>query len=521
MILRLLTILSISLLISLNSYADELEAIDPIAATQTLTLACGETSKNVHADNFSEVQIVNYLWENEAGNVIPGTDYAVLKVGKYYLTLTDADGRKSNRAPITILASPQRPNIDEGNKVVSNSSCTVNDGSITGFAVGLSEPGPVNYRWTNDKGELVGTTLDIYNLGPGKYRLSARQSAEACESISSEVTILLKNPITSSTVSAVSKTADCAQPNGSITGVITNATSYQWLDVTGKVVATTLDLINVKEGFYDLVLFNDFGCSSTIGPFHIKAGNPPIQLLTQAVIKPDNCGLNIGSITGITVPGSGIRYRWTNDSGQQVSTDVDLRNAPSGNYHLQVRNSTCDEIFDYYIPEVDLSLPTPSIGNKFICSPTEISINFDVDAPLYKLYDASGNLIKESKSKNFMLNIKENTTFYAATANGNCESSQTEFKVSVGEAALKIPSSFTPNGDGTNDNWVVKGLELYKSAVVKVFNRYGSTVYENSDNTSTFDGRSKGAELPAGVYYYIIKLTNSCSPFSGSVTIIR
>ncbi|MGY4385819.1 gliding motility-associated-like protein [Pedobacter sp. UYP24] len=493
----------------------------PTTATQTLTIPCGESSLMVHADNFSGKPIIKYIWEDESGRVLSNFATTALTAGKYYISVTDEAQCTSDKALVTILPTPFRPTIYEADKIVNNASCTSNDGSITGLKVVLSEPGPVSYRWVNDKGDLIGTSIDVYNLPPGKYRLTAVQSTAACESISTEITILLKNQITSNTNFSVTKTADCGLPNGSVTGVITNATSYQWVDVNNKVVATTLDLTNVSQGFYDLILFNDFGCSITIGPFHIQSGSQPIQLLTPAVIKPDNCGLNIGSITGITVPGSGIRYSWTNDAGQQISIDPELRNVPSGNYHLQVRNASCDETYEYYIPEVDLSLQTPSIGDKFICSPTEITINFDVVAPLYRVYDSNGSLVKESKSKDFKLIIKGNTTLYAAVANGACESSQTEFKITIGDAALKIPTSFTPNGDGINDKWVINGLELYSSANIKVFNRYGSTVYESSDNTNTFEGKNKGIELPAGVYYYIIKLTSACNPFSGSVTIIR
>lgn len=494
---------------------------NPIAATQDLTIPCGESFLRVHADNFSATPVVKYAWEDAAGRDNGSSEFSLLAPGQYYLIVTNSDGCVSNRASITVRQSPARPAIYEASKIVTNSSCTANDGSITGIDVVSSQAEPLKFKWINAAGETVGTEKDIYNLAPGKYRLIATPSQESCESISTEITIRLKNPITSNTLSVVAKKADCEQPNGSIKGVVTNATSYHWINVKNEVVATTLDLVDVAVGFYRLVLSNDFGCTDTLGQFHVQAGNLPIRFVTQPVIKPDNCGKKIGSITGISVLGSGVRYRWTDDSGTQVSTDADLRNATSGTYHLLVSNPTCSESYDFYIPEVDLSLPTPIIGDKFICSPTQVLINFDVEAPLYRIYDENGTLIEESKSKNFMLNIKENSTFYAAVANGTCESAQTTFKVTIGEAALKIPTSFTPNGDGVNDKWVLKGLEVYNSAHVKIFNRYGSVVYESSSTSSLFEGRSDGKELPAGVYYYIIKLTNECNPFTGSVTIIR
>ncbi|MES2826958.1 MAG: gliding motility-associated C-terminal domain-containing protein [Bacteroidota bacterium] len=493
----------------------------PTAATQNVTIPCGESFIRLHADNFSASSIVKYLWEDESGNTLASTEYWSSGPGQFYLTVTNQNGCVSNRASIKISPTPLRPVIYEANKVVINSSCTVPDGSITGLEVTLPEPGPVTYKWVNAAGVTVGTDKDVYNLAPGKYKLTAVQNAAACESISSEITIQLRNPITSNTTSVQTKKADCEQPNGSIKGVVTNATSYQWINTQNEVIATTLDLVDVKEGFYRLVLSNNFGCTDTIGQFHIQTGNLPIRLATQPIIKPDNCGLKIGSITGLTVPGSGIKYRWTDETGSQVSADADLRNVKSGNYYLEVSNPSCSERFDYFIPEIDFSLPIPNVGDKFVCSPTDVLISFDVQAPLYRIYDANGVLIQESISKTFTLNIKQNSTFYAAVANGACESAQTPFKVTVGEASINIPNSFTPNGDGVNDKWTLNGIEVYNSANVKVFNRYGNIVYESFKTTESFEGKSQGKELPAGVYYYMIKLTGDCNPLTGSVIIIR
>lgn len=84
-----------------------------------------------------------------------------------------------------------------------------------------------------------------------------------------------------------------------------------------------------------------------------------------------------------------------------------------------------------------------------------------------------------------------------------------------------IPNSFTPNGDSVNDVWNIAGLITYPECSVKIFNRYGDVIYSGKGYDSPWDGRYKGADLPQGVYYYIIDLNNGESPYRGAINIIR
>jgi gliding motility-associated-like protein len=80
----------------------------------------------------------------------------------------------------------------------------------------------------------------------------------------------------------------------------------------------------------------------------------------------------------------------------------------------------------------------------------------------------------------------------------------------------------TPNGDGMNDVWQVRGLPDFKSTNIKIYTRGGQLVYESIGNyTKPFDGLFRGKELPAGVYYYVIDLRAECKPLGGSITLLR
>lgn len=86
---------------------------------------------------------------------------------------------------------------------------------------------------------------------------------------------------------------------------------------------------------------------------------------------------------------------------------------------------------------------------------------------------------------------------------------------------IDIPNAFSPNGDGINDTWNIKGLADYPGCMVNVYNRYGQLVYHSEGYTRQWDGTYNGHPLPVATYYYIIAPKNGVKQQAGSVTIIR
>ena len=82
-------------------------------------------------------------------------------------------------------------------------------------------------------------------------------------------------------------------------------------------------------------------------------------------------------------------------------------------------------------------------------------------------------------------------------------------------------SSFTPNGDGINDVWIIENLEEYPTCTVEIFNRWGNQVFSSVGYAVPWDGTYKGEVLPFGVYYYIIRLHDDAEPLQGTVTILK
>jgi gliding motility-associated-like protein/uncharacterized repeat protein (TIGR01451 family) len=67
---------------------------------------------------------------------------------------------------------------------------------------------------------------------------------------------------------------------------------------------------------------------------------------------------------------------------------------------------------------------------------------------------------------------------------------------------LEIPNTFTPNGDGKNDTFQIKGRENYDSIEISIFNRWGDEVYRSKNYKDEWDG----AGLNEGTYFYVLKL---------------
>lgn len=118
------------------------------------------------------------------------------------------------------------------------------------------------------------------------------------------------------------------------------------------------------------------------------------------------------------------------------------------------------------------------------------------------------------------------TTTYTMTVlnNEGCTSTD-DAVVTVIPYCVKPASAFTPNGDGINDVWTVTDGNACTSQIsVKVFNRYGSVVYESDKYQNNWDGKYKGKPVPDGTYYYIIQyrlISGRVVPMKGDVTILR
>jgi len=90
-----------------------------------------------------------------------------------------------------------------------------------------------------------------------------------------------------------------------------------------------------------------------------------------------------------------------------------------------------------------------------------------------------------------------------------------------------MPNAFTPNGDGTNDDFFGKGfLTGATNFRMSIWNRWGELVYETTNPNDKWNGekRNSGGMSPEGVYVYVVTFTGprgEINEFKGFATLVR
>ncbi len=87
--------------------------------------------------------------------------------------------------------------------------------------------------------------------------------------------------------------------------------------------------------------------------------------------------------------------------------------------------------------------------------------------------------------------------------------------IDLSEKGSTIPNVITPNNDNFNDRFEIG--ELFFNSEVKIFNRHGVKVYENSNYNNEFSGES----LASGQYYYIINTSCFENSIKGYLNILK
>ena len=86
---------------------------------------------------------------------------------------------------------------------------------------------------------------------------------------------------------------------------------------------------------------------------------------------------------------------------------------------------------------------------------------------------------------------------------------------------LDLVNAFTPNDDGVNDIWDIGNLSSYRNSNLVIFDGNGNEVYNCSGTDCSWDGKRGGTMLPAGPYYYVIKLNDGQQVLRGTVSILK
>lgn len=106
-----------------------------------------------------------------------------------------------------------------------------------------------------------------------------------------------------------------------------------------------------------------------------------------------------------------------------------------------------------------------------------------------------------------------------------CTLVNVEFPLEI-DLKLRVYKGISPNGDGSNDMWIIEGIEQFPDNSVRIFDRWGKLVYainQYNNEERVWDGRANkgsGSELPNGSYFYRIDLGNG-ETIKGYVEVVK
>ncbi len=401
-------------------------------------------------------------------------------------------------------------------------------GQTTGSIKGLEVYDSSIYKWYDATGTLVGTQKDLENVGAGTYTLTTGQNG-LCDTQSGPYVVSGSGNSIDATKIPIIVDVLCNSSKGSIKGIFTiNDLDRYWYNISNPnlIVSNADDLVDVPAGSYYF--------TTGSGPCLFKSPNYTIKntdinytVLNKQII-PANCDLSNGSITILSFQGdTPLSFSWLNETGLEVAQTKDLKNQAAGKYRLIASNGLdCANIageFEIGIaskPQVNLLAMKRYLScDEQSVSSSGISIIGETGPYQYQWLDENNKNVYEGLD---LQGVKKGRYKLTVTDKYGCmvESDVIDFN-EFEVKSLRIPNTFSPNGDGINDNWVINGTENYPTAEFNVFDRNGNRVFYNKGYTKNFDGFYNGQLLPVGVYYYIVDLKGKCKPLSGSLTIIR
>lgn len=195
-------------------------------------------------------------------------------------------------------------------------------------------------------------------------------------------------------------------------------------------------------------------------------------------------------------------YIWHNENGQVIggnSPEIEI-NEP-GLYSVLVNLNNCS--FSKTI-EVDENTDTFSVGAQAKCENDHymltafaIDNSFNVANATY-VWTGPNNFYATTQSTE-ITGLESGTYTVVVTNEEGCTSTTS---IPVEKSYCVIPKGVSPNGDDKNDTWNLAGLDILR---VKIFNRYGTEVYEMNNYVNQWHGQcSDGKLLPTATYYYYI-----------------
>ncbi|SCX98611.1 gliding motility-associated C-terminal domain-containing protein [Nonlabens sp. Hel1_33_55] len=212
-------------------------------------------------------------------------------------------------------------------------------------------------------------------------------------------------------------------------------------------------------------------------------------------------------------------FIWTverDDNSETLSnTDAELEVNEAGIYRVEVINKTtgCTASDIAVVETIQDPIEATATAELTAVLDNHV-INIEIQAP--SGYDASYQVMLDNGLWFDMNQVNDRFTYTyrgVETGNGiheiNLRDTGGCWTQTIEVITLGIPQFVTPNDDGYNDYWNIKGLEvLEQDSKLFVFDRYGKLLADLSIQSQGWNGIFNGEPLPSNDYWYRLELEN-------------
>ncbi len=484
-------------------------AIDDSAAIVNCT---GEATASIIADATGGLGNYSYELYTDAGltNLVGGPqstgDFYNLIAGSYYVRVVSMDCEEVT-GPI-VITEPAPLQIDR--QEFTDVTCAGQaDGTITVEVSGGT--GTIFYAITPNLNQFD-TVNTFTDLDPGVYDVIA-QDENGCF-IPFQFTIIEPTPID---VTFTALPEVCAGNNdGSVTLTISGGTApYRTAFNSNNDADFVQDLFTYSDlapGTYAVFIRDAQDCetnvivtidpgvniNATVEPIYVCDGDTPDNYLE--ITMEDPSVLN------------DVMYALDSTDPLAMQLTPDFTNIAPGSHYLAIQHANgCLLTIDF---EIDSFEPlTLTLEQNNINEITAIAAGGREDYTF--IFDGVDN----GSQNTYFINRTDTFTVTVIDENG-CEVSAEIFMEFID---IEIPNFFTPDGDGQNDRWLPRNIEIFPEILMIIFDRYGREVYRMGYGDPGWDGIYHNSELPTGDYWYVIKLqgANDDREFVGHFTLYR
>ncbi len=471
---------------------------NPITAVHTQT-PTGCTVNNGTATVTPSNGATPYTYNWTGGQTTPTA--TGLAAGSYTCTITDANGCTNQQFITVVSTNPVTLSLSS-----TITGCTVNNGTAT--ATANNGALPYTYNWTGGQ-----TTATATGLAAGSFTCTATD-ANGCSKTDS-VTVATLNAVT---LSLAMTQTNCTAHNGTATATAANGSlpfTYLWSNGQTTQTATGLD-----TGTYVCTATDALGCAHTT-TVHVSSINP-----VQTTISSTQTICTYFSGTATATPSNGATpytYQWS-PGGQTSQTAIGL--APGGYICTVTDAHGCTSV----TPSTTVTQTTPPVAGVI---PYISSV---VSGQSVLLHGSGGVSYEWSPAEGLSctncstpLATPFNTTTYCLIVkdtNGCTDSACVEVRVRCNTSVLDllVPTAFSPNNDGTNDELCIPSNVCIESFELNIYDRWGEKVFTTTGINHCWDGSYKGANLEtAGFVYTFTARLSDGSEFKqkGTISLIK